>query len=80
MNESDKTREKLVDSMRKTKSGSANKEQTKPTAEKTEPEKTQPAASGNKSARAEKKSSKPKTDNSGDVDAYQSRNRRVWPD
>jgi len=80
MSESDKTRQKLVDSMRKTKSGAADKEQTQTTAEKTEPEKTQPAASGSKTGKAAKKPSKTKAENSVDVDAYQSRKRRVWPD
>ncbi len=78
MSESDKTRQKLVDSMRKTKSGTADKEHANTTAEKTAPEKTQPAASENKASKAVKKPSKQKSQNS--VDAYQSMRRRVWPD
>ncbi len=82
MSESDKTRQKLVDSMRKTKSGSADKEQVSTAAEKTAPEKSQPATSGSKTktARPVRKTTKTKQEDSVNVDAYQSRQRRVWPD
>ncbi|MDZ7661699.1 hypothetical protein [Thiohalophilus sp.] len=80
MSESDKTRQKLVDSMRKTKSDSADKAQSNPTSGKTEPEKTPPAASGNKADKTVKKTAKTKPENSGAADPYQSRQRRVWPD
>lgn len=80
MSESDKTRQKLVDSMRKTKSDPADKEQPNSTTEKTEPKKTEPAASDNKADKAVKKKTKAKPEKTVDIDAYQSRRGRVWPD
>lgn len=80
MSESDKTRQKLVDSMRKTKTGTAGQVQSNTTDEKPAPEKTQPAATASKAGKTAKKTAKTKSENAADVDGYQSRKRRVWPD
>jgi len=80
MSQSDKTRQKLVDSMRKTKSGATGKDES---TEVDEPKKTgqqtpqaEPAA---RSKPAAKKSEK-KTVTSNEMDGYQSVRGRVWPD
>lgn len=80
MSESDKTRQKLVDSMRKTKTGTAVQVQLNTTDEKPAPEKTQPAAIASKTGKTKKKTVRTKPENPGDIDGYQSRQRRVWPD
>ncbi|MFP3874149.1 MAG: hypothetical protein ACLFV1_06805 [Thiohalophilus sp.] len=80
MSESDKTRQKLVDSMRKTKSGATDNEQSDTTAEKTEPKKAEAVTSGNKADKAPRKTPKKEPENNVGSDGYQSRQRRVWPD
>ncbi|MDY6980176.1 MAG: hypothetical protein SV201_09855 [Pseudomonadota bacterium] len=81
MSQSDKTRQKLVDSMRKTKSGTA--EENEPAAEQ-EPKKTEtPAPKKSTSSTGSKpaaKRSEKKTASDSTTDGYQSARRRVWPD
>jgi hypothetical protein len=80
MSQSDKTRQKLVDSMRKTKSGATAKSESAATVE---PDKVdavatkKPTASRTKPA-PKRSGKKPVADNS--VDSYQSVRHRVWPD
>lgn len=80
MSQSDKTRQKLVDSMRKTKSGNTGKSAT---VSADEPNKAQPstqkAETPSRPKPAPKRSEK-KPASTGDVDSYQSARRRVWPD
>jgi hypothetical protein len=83
MSQSDKTRQKLVDSMRKTKSGATGKDDS---AAADEPKKTETQAQAPKTTTAPK--AKPaaakQTDKSkaatSEGDGYQSARRRVWPD
>lgn len=84
MSQSDKTRQKLVDSMRKTKSGATGKNES---AEVDEPKKTaqqapkaESGAGASTRAKPAAKKSDKKTDDSKQVDGYQSVRRRVWPD
>lgn len=85
MSNADKTREKLLNSMRKTKAGSEQKEDNAGSSAQKESEKpaSAPAASSSKPAKqspvpAKKKSSKTPV-MQGSSDPYQSRG-RVWPD
>lgn len=80
MSQSDKTRQKLVDSMRKTKSGSTGKNDAVEADEpKTAPSRPPETASTVKTKPAPKRSEK-KPVVSNAVDGYQSARRRVWPD
>lgn len=80
MSQSDKTRQKLVDSMRKTKSGATGKNETVEADEpKTEQPRAAEAAPTAKTKPAPKRSEK-KPAASNAVDGYQSARRRVWPD
>lgn len=81
MSQSDKTRQKLVDSMRKTKSGTTGKNES---AEADEPKKAeQPAPKAQPATKpkpAARKSEKKPVTTTNEADGYQSVRRRVWPD
>ncbi|MGD8407158.1 MAG: hypothetical protein PVG50_04055 [Thiohalophilus sp.] len=80
MSQSDKTRQKLVDSMRKTKSGNTGKSAT---VSADEPSKVQPRtqkAETPPNPKPAPKRSEKKPVSGSDVDSYQSARRRVWPD
>lgn len=81
MSQSDKTRQKLVDSMRKTKSGTTEDNESTSAEEqnktKTPAPKKSSAATG--SSPAEKRNEK-NTAGKNQTDGYQSVRRRVWPD
>jgi len=80
MSQSDKTRQKLVDSMRKTKSGATGKNESAAT---NEPGKVQAQKSKSDSTTRAKPASRRSGNKSAaepTTDSYQSVSRRVWPD
>ena len=80
MSQSDKTRQKLVDSMRKTKSGNTGKSgAVSPDEPNKVQAKTQKAETTSSPKPAPKRSEK-KPVSTSDIDSYQSARSRVWPD
>lgn len=80
MSQSDKTRQKLVDSMRKTKSGAAGKSESAATDESSKTQSPAPKPEAGASKKPAPKRSEKKTADKNEVDSYQSVRRRVWPD
>jgi hypothetical protein len=80
MSQSDKTRQKLVDSMRKTKSGSTGKTGTESAAQqsKAQSKAAKPETTSNTKPAPKRNEKKPVSGNQ--IDSYQSERRRVWPD
>ncbi|MDR9437454.1 MAG: hypothetical protein RI563_11275 [Thiohalophilus sp.] len=81
MSQSDKTRQKLVDSMRKTKSGTTEDNESVSAEEKNKtetpaPKKTSTATGSRTAAKRNEKN----TTGKNQADGYQSVRRRVWPD
>lgn len=80
MSQSDKTRQKLVDSMRKTKSGATEEQESPAAEEQKKPESPAPKKSTGTGSKPAAKRSEKKTVSEKTTDGFQSVRRRVWPD
>lgn len=80
MSQSDKTRQKLVDSMRKTKSGTTGKNESAADEQQSKAESQTQKTEKPATAKPTAKRSEKKTVVGNEADSYQSIRRRVWPD
>jgi len=80
MSQSDKTKQKLVDSMRKTKSGTTGKSEPAVAGEQESSQLLPPKAEKGSSKKPAARRSGMKESVKKEVDSYQSIRRRVWPD